>query len=43
MSATDQAANAGTTAVREGFGFDEAALGRWMTEHVEGICRAACN
>jgi aminoglycoside phosphotransferase (APT) family kinase protein len=34
--ATDAAANAGTTAVREGYRFDEAALARWMAEHVEG-------
>ena len=31
----DAAANAGTTSVREGYRFDEAALVRWMTEHVE--------
>jgi len=29
-------ANTGTSAVREGYGFDEAALARWMAEHVEG-------
>jgi len=34
--ATDAAANAGTTAVREGYRFDEAALARWMAEHVDG-------
>ena len=27
-------ANLGTTPVREGFGFDEAALARWMAEHI---------
>jgi aminoglycoside phosphotransferase (APT) family kinase protein len=37
MSATAQNANAGTTPVREGYGFDEAALVAWMTEHVEGF------
>src|SRR3546814_3506324 len=26
-----------TTEVRAGFGFDEAALGRWMREHVAGF------
>ncbi|GGC16865.1 aminoglycoside phosphotransferase [Novosphingobium marinum] len=30
-------ANTGTTAVREGYGFDEAALTRWMESHVEGF------
>jgi len=34
--ATDAAANAGTTAVRDGYRFDEAALARWMERHVEG-------
>jgi aminoglycoside phosphotransferase (APT) family kinase protein len=34
--ATDAAANAGTTPVREGYRFDEAALARWMAENVEG-------
>jgi aminoglycoside phosphotransferase (APT) family kinase protein len=29
------AANSGTTPVRAGYHFDEAALGRWMTENVE--------
>lgn len=29
-------ANTGTTAVREGFAFDEAALAAWLSEHVEG-------
>ena len=37
MSALDQAANAGTTPVREAHRFDEAALARWMTEHVDGF------
>ncbi len=36
MSGTGQDENAGTTAVREGFRFDEAALARWMEAHVEG-------
>ncbi len=36
MSALGQDANAGTTTVREAYRFDEAALVRWMTEHVEG-------
>jgi len=35
MSGTEQEANAGTTAVREGFAFDEAALARWLADHVE--------
>jgi len=30
-------ANSGTTAVREGFAFDEARLGAWMADHVEGF------
>jgi aminoglycoside phosphotransferase (APT) family kinase protein len=30
-------ANAGTGPVREGLGFDEASLARWMTENVEGF------
>lgn len=30
-------ANLGTTAVRSGFGFDEAALTRWMRQNVEGF------
>jgi len=30
-------ANSGTTAVREGFGFDEAALARWMADNVGGF------
>ncbi len=34
-AATDAAANAGTTEVREGYHFDMAALARWMAEHVE--------
>lgn len=29
-------ANTGTTAVREGFAFDEAALAAWLSAHVEG-------
>ena len=30
-------ANSGTTPVREGYGFDEAALARWLTANVEGF------
>ena len=37
MSGAAPSANAGTTEVREGFAFDEAALARWMAEHVEGF------
>ncbi len=37
MSAVDDDANAGTTAVREAYRFDEAALARWMADHVEGF------
>ncbi len=37
MSALDQAANDGTSAVREGHRFDEIALARWMAKHVEGF------
>ena len=36
MSA-DANANAGTTAVREGYAFDEAALAAWMRVHVDGF------
>jgi aminoglycoside phosphotransferase (APT) family kinase protein len=36
VSATGQDANAGTTAVREAYRFDEAALARWMEAHVDG-------
>jgi len=36
-SAASAAANTGTTPVRDGFGFDEAALARWMVAHVEGF------
>lgn len=36
MSGLDQEANAGTTDVREAHRFDEAALHRWMTDHVDG-------
>ena len=35
--ALSQTANAGTTAVRDAHRFDEAALARWMTEHVDGF------
>jgi aminoglycoside phosphotransferase (APT) family kinase protein len=37
MSATGQAANAGTTDVREGFRFDQAALARWMKANIAGF------
>lgn len=36
MSATAQTANAGTTGVRDGYRFDEAALARWMADNVAG-------
>ncbi|MBB6123986.1 phosphotransferase [Sphingobium subterraneum] len=35
MSSDLAAANAGTVAVRPGYGFDEGALARWMATHVE--------
>ena len=35
--ALDQAANAGTTAVRAAYRFDEAALAAWMATHVDGF------
>ncbi len=37
MSGTAQEANAGTTPVREGYRFDEAALAKWMEANVEGF------
>ena len=37
MSADIADANSGTTAVREGFAFDEAALAAWMEANVEGF------
>lgn len=37
MNATCQDANLGTTPVREGYAFDEGALSRWMTAHVDGF------
>ena len=37
MSAADQDANAGTSAVREGFQFDQAALTRWLEGNVAGF------
>lgn len=37
MSAAAQDANAGTTPVREGYRFDEAALARWVEAEVEGF------
>ena len=36
-SAELAAANSGTTAVRPGYGFDEAALAAWLAEHVESF------
>lgn len=36
MSGLDQDANAGTTVVRDAHRFDEAALHRWMVDHVDG-------
>ena len=36
MNAANLDDNSGTTAVREGFRFDETALARWMDAHVEG-------
>jgi aminoglycoside phosphotransferase (APT) family kinase protein len=36
MSEDFTAANSGTGAVRAGYGFDEAALARWMAENVDG-------
>lgn len=35
--ALGQDANAGTSAVRDAYRFDDAALARWMTDHVEGF------
>ncbi len=35
--ALSQTANAGATAVRDAHRFDEAALARWMTDHVDGF------
>lgn len=37
LDALGQDANAGTSAVRENYRFDEAALARWMVDHVEGF------
>jgi aminoglycoside phosphotransferase (APT) family kinase protein len=37
VNTLDQAANAGTTPVRDAHRFDEAALGAWMAENVEGF------
>lgn len=38
MTDTDfAAANSGTTPIREGYGFDEGALARWMAQNVEGF------
>jgi aminoglycoside phosphotransferase (APT) family kinase protein len=36
-TATTASANAGVTPVREGYRFDEAALERWMVEHIDGF------
>ena len=36
-TAVSAEANTGTTEVRDGFGFDEDALARWMTDHVTGF------
>ena len=36
MTVAPHASSAGTTAVREGHHFDEAALARWMSENVDG-------
>ncbi|MFA6114656.1 MAG: phosphotransferase family protein [Sphingomonas sp.] len=36
MIAADRAANTGTTAVRQGYGFDEARLNDWMAAHIPG-------
>lgn len=36
-SGANHDANLGTTAVRDGFGFDQGALAKWMTEHVDGF------
>lgn len=36
-AAASAAKNTGSTPVRDGFGFDEAALARWMMMHVEGF------
>lgn len=37
MSGVVQEANAGTTPVREGYSFDEAALSAWLADHVDGF------
>lgn len=37
MNALGQDANAGTTAVRDGMGFDEQALAGWLATHVDGF------
>ncbi len=37
MNASAGEANVGTTRVRDGFGFDEAALARWLREHIDGF------
>src|SRR3546814_2335279 len=37
MSGDAQEKNEGTTPVRPGFAFDEAALSRWMADHVPGF------
>lgn len=37
VQSTPDTANSGTTAIREGYAFDEAVLERWMSDHVEGF------
>ena len=37
VSASAGGANVGTTPVRDGFGFDEASLARWLRDHVDGF------
>ena len=37
MSASDHSSNSGSTPVREGFAFNEAALANWMKANVEGF------
>ena len=37
MSGTHHSTNSGVTAVRQGFGFDDGALWRWMSANIEGF------
>jgi aminoglycoside phosphotransferase (APT) family kinase protein len=37
VNASTQEANVGTTPVRDGYGFDEEVLARWMRLHIEGF------